>query len=220
MGGEKAWICLLPQVLRIIKMKKIGLIGDVHGRFSPELKRLLEISEPDFCLQAGDYSCYHVNWPTPVYFITGNHEVMNNAKAPIQDIQNGIITLPHNNIMLTAGLHNVEGVNIVALPAKPMIGVLPGPALYQQEDYDQCWAVNDKVDIFISHGCGFPFLCFVGSRQINVEDITITKLIQHLTPMYAVSGHNHLYEKKEENGIQLYRMGTNHSHIYDLITIE
>lgn len=186
---------------------RVGIIGDLHGLpISPELQRAIEISEPDFLLQAGDiWNACTIEWPRPLYFIWGNHEICENMKIP--------------NTALTAGLHNIMGISIVALPSIPMPGDKPGPALYTQDDYNKCLLVHDHVDIFISHGCGYPFWVYVKGegKRINVEDRALTHLIRKLKPSYAVSGHNHLYEKTVEEGITLVRLGAENQNAYDML---
>jgi len=202
-------------------MIKILALGDLHGSpIAPELSRIMDLSEPDFILQVGDYSCYNVSWPFPLYFITGNHEVMNGYKAPIDKIKAGKYILPNNNNMLTAGLQNIMGINVVALPSVPMPGAAPGPALFTPEDYDACMTVKEPVDVFVSHGCGFPFWVYIGNQRKQVEDQAVTKLLKHLNPKYAISGHNHLYEKIEQDGIQLIRLGCNRPDAYHLLIFD
>jgi hypothetical protein len=146
----------------------------------------------------------------------GNHELFSQ-----DDVRNGKKMFPITNKMLTAGLHDIQGLNVVALPSTPMPGIAPGPALFSDEDYDICWNVDVPVDIFLSHGCGFPLMVFLGKQMKNVEDIAITKLLKKLVPTYAVSGHNHQFERKLENGIQLIRLGRENSpEVVEVVTFE
>lgn len=203
----------------VIKIKKILAVGDLHGSVSENIYEVIERYEPDFILQCGDYSCYHVSWPISCYFITGNHEVFNGYRAPIEKIISGEYKLPNNNNMLVAGLHNIQGINIVALPSKTMPGAAPGPALFTQEDYDKCWNVSIKPDIFMSHGAGFPLWAAVAGRSVQVGDSRLTDLISRLRPSFAISGHNHVYLKETQDDITLLRMGSHGTDLYDMLTI-
>lgn len=189
-------------------MKSIGLIGDLHGRTPLQTYRGMKMSEPDFCLQVGDYGCYGMSWPVPVYWIEGNHDLCMGAYQS---------TFATNNFNLKAGLHNIQGIKILALPSQLSPEIAPGPAIINMEDWEECYAVEEPVDIVLSHGCGFPFYCWVSGKYILVEDLMITKLLQKIKPKIAISGHNHFYAKEEQDGIQLIRMGLED---YDLIELE
>lgn len=189
-------------------MKKVGICGDLHGRIPEKLMRDIELSQPDFILQVGDYWHYQTDWPVPVYWITGNHE----------NLMQTMSKTPQNNFMLESGLHSIEGINIVALPSIPMPGNDPGPVFFEEEDYEKCMAIEEHVDIFMSHGCGYPFIVSVFGDFIQVEDKRITELINKLQPVYAISGHNHEYQRDIQNGIQLIRLGINYD-VYDMLFI-
>lgn len=185
---------------------RVGLIGDLHGNIPSNLYRLIDISEPDILIQAGDiWDACKIAFPVPFYFITGNHE-------------KEIKKLPITNHLLPSGLTEIDGIKIVALNSTPMPGVAPGPAIYSEEDYQICCEYN-KPDIFLSHGCGFPFYVLVGGRMVNVEDMRITKLIQQIKPTYAVSGHNHQFLVEKNNDTTLIRLGTERTGLYYLIDI-
>lgn len=186
----------------------IGIIGDLHGLPIPNvLTRQIQISEPDFLLQVGDiWTACTVKFPCPMYFIWGNHER--------EDIVN-CTNLP--NVVLSAGLHDINGIKIAALPSIPTPGFAPGPALFYDEDYQKCWDIDEHVDIFMSHGCGFPFIIPLGGVMRNVEDPKLTLLIQKIKPTYAISGHNHVFKKEVIDGIQLIRLGVSKNQVYDVL---
>lgn len=194
-------------------MRRIGLIGDLHRRDAERIQRAMQISEPDFCLQVGDYSYADIAWPFPVYWIPGNHENIDIAK-----IKDGTFKLPANNIMLDVGLYNIQNVNVLALPTIVVPGNKPGPAIYKPEDYNKCLQTTEDVDIFLSHGCGFPFTVYVpfDRKFVNAEDTKLTELIKKVKPKYAVSGHNHESFREEQYGINLHRMGCREYYIIEI----
>lgn len=191
-------------------MKTIGIIGDLHGLpISNNLLRWIEVSEPDFLLQVGDiWNCATIEWPAPFYFIPGNHE----RKDLVQ-------TIHPKNTMLAAGLHCIQGVKVCALPSQES-GLFSTKAPFSGVDYEICKSVTGEVDVFISHGCGFPLWKFVDGVRINCEDTDLTELLLHMKPKYAVSGHNHEYERRVEQGVILLRMGAERGKVYDIVEVQ
>lgn len=173
---------------------KIAIFGDLHGFTKPPI-RFIETFEPDICLQTGDYFAYEQKWPVPFYWIFGNHEDINYPKP-----------LPRNSFQLTGGVHNINGLNIMALPGLPQKRQTAGPAGFSQEDYEKCLSATEIIDIFISHGAGFPFKRFRGIKFQNLEEKAITLLLQQHKPRIAASGHNHEYELIEYEGITCIRL--------------
>jgi len=184
---------------------KIGILGDLHGdqveKFS-EIVRYLEISEPDFCLQVGDY------W-TPV-----NHERFVNR------IHNGEIVEPLNSRILETGILEFGGIRILALAAIPNPSFVPGPVNYKSEDLEFCKA-QKNIDIFLSHSPGFPFIGLGPKGFMNFEDQNITAILEKVKPKYAVSGHIHEFKKEQVKGITLIRLGSVHNstQFYDMIEL-
>ncbi len=186
-------------------MMRIGLIGDVHGR--PEWAlRQIELAQPDFCIQVGDYWAYDQEWPVPVHWIFGNHEQRDVAFA----ITAGVFPLPNNSIWQPGGeIVAIGGLNVVFLPAKIRIDPSPGPAGYEEGIWRKCLALaGQKVDLLVSHGCAFPFEVWLGARKIQCEESGITLLARRLRPRAAVSGHNHENAKEEHEGIACLRLGS------------
>jgi predicted phosphodiesterase len=144
---------------------KIGLIGDLHGdqveKFS-EIERYLEISEPDFCLQVGDYWT-PINWPIPVFWIPGNHERFVNR------IHYGEIVEPLNSRILETGILEFGGIRILALAAIPNPSFAPGAVNYKSENLEFCMAQRD-IDIFLSHSPGFPFFGYGPQGFMDFQD--------------------------------------------------
>lgn len=195
---------------------KIGILGDLHGdqveKFS-EIVRYLEISEPDFCLQVGDYWT-PVNWPIPVFWIPGNHERFVNR------IHNGEIVEPLNSRILETGILEFGGIRILALAAIPNPSFVPGPVNYKSEDLEFCKA-QKNIDIFLSHSPGFPFIGLGPKGFMNFEDENITAILEKVKPKYAVSGHIHEFKKEQVKGITLIRLGSVHNstQFYDMIEL-
>jgi predicted phosphodiesterase len=191
---------------------RIGLIGDLHGE-TEWAERQISLSKPDFCLQVGDYWAYDTIWEVPVYWCLGNHE----GGVEVALLQNNRIGFPNNYIKWLSGgtslwqkggeIVNIEGISVVFLPGKVRIDPYPGPAGYEQDIWQKCMAINDKVDIVVSHGCAFSFKVNFCGAIIQCEEIGITQVVQHLSPEIAVSGHNHEQLTEIQEGIILYRMG-------------
>jgi hypothetical protein len=181
----------------------IGLLGDLHGKPLEALDWINRI-QPDFCLQVGDYCCYDTWWPVPVYWIFGNHE----HPLMVQWLQQGNNPLPPNNNWLPGGLYDINGVSVMALPGLPQKRPGPGPAGFDEDVYDLCMSRSgEHVDIFISHGCAFPFSAFVGSQYMQLEETAITQLVCAASPSFAVSGHNHSFAVESHGGVVCIRMG-------------
>lgn len=195
---------------------KIGLLGDLHGdqveKFS-EIERYLEISEPDLCLQVGDYWT-PISWPIPVFWIPGNHERF------IDEIKSGEIVEPLNSRILETGILEIGGIRILALEAIPNPSFAPMPVNYKSEDLEFCMA-QENIDIFLSHSPGFPFVNLTPRGFMNVEDKNITAILENVKPKYAVSGHCHQYQKEQVQGITLFRLGSVHNstQFYDMIEL-
>lgn len=187
---------------------RIGLVGDLHGLPIPSsLYRNIDISEPDILIQVGDiWDACTVAFPVPFFYITGNHE-----KSQLSPI-------PRTNHRLNSGLNDIDGLKVVALNTTPVPGAALGPARYKEEDYLACLEIQ-KPDIFVSHGCGYPFLVFVGGKMRNVEDLRLTELISKTCPKYAISGHNHQFHIDEQNHTVLVRLGTERTGLYHLIEL-
>ena len=166
--------------------------------------------EPDFCIQVGDYWNYNHIWSVPVYWMFGNHERGEDIKRVID----GSFKHPTNSHWLMGGIEEINGVRVMALPGLPQVRPGPGPANYPPKVYELCMQqAGEDVDIFASHGCGFPFPNWVfdsGHRKSimkNLEEPDITRLIKQVQPTYAVSGHNHKYAVEEHSGICCIRLG-------------
>ena len=199
-------------------MKIIGLIGYIHVNLNNiELVQnwINEVS-PDFCLQVGDYFAYDVEWNCPVYWIFGNHE---NGQV-IQEILANNHVHPKNNNWLIGGHTKIQGVNIMALPGLPQNRMTPGPAKFPVNVYKLCWEYEGDIDIFISHGCAFPFFSMIGNELINCEEKEITELVRKVRPKVAVSGHNHKFEKSEQEGIRCVRLGCMGKELIDVLMVE
>ncbi len=205
-------------------MIRIGLIGDLHGK-STLAHDWIRKNSPDFCLQVGDYWSYEQEWKVPVYWIFGNHE---NFKY-VNMIANGDVELHENNIWLRGGVVNVEGINIMALPGLPQSRSTAGPAGFSKDIYQLCLSQAEEfdVEIFISHGCAFPFFGWgfdkkkQSSAFVNFEEVEITNLVKKVRPKYAVSGHNHVYKKEVHEGIDCIRLGHSiNAGCFDVITIK
>lgn len=197
---------------------RIGLFGDLHGQQGMVFAAIewIERTNPDFCLQAGDYWSYDVEWPCPVYWILGNHEDMGTA---IQ-IMSGNYKFPKNSYCLQGGITEIRGVRVMSLPGLPQERLSPGPSHYPQIAYNTCMKESKKqVDIFLSHGCGFPFWGVIGNERRNFEEKDITELIRKVKPKYAVSGHNHIYANEEHKGITCIRLGMNPSDFVTMIEV-
>jgi len=201
----------------------VGLIGDIHGyERCQDVIDWINIVEPDFCLQVGDYLSYNVEWPVPVFWIFGNHEHGPIIKRYIE----GTWEEPINNHWLMGGIVNIKGINIMSLPGLPNSRLEPGPARYPQNVYDLCIEqANMPVDIFISHGCGYPFWVWVydkniaKSKKVNREEQDITELISKVKPQYAVSGHNHRYAFETYDGVSLIRLGAEKIDMFYIIEL-
>lgn len=191
---------------------RIGLIGDLHGETDAVIE-WMERTEPDFCLQVGDYwkPCYDTAWPVPLYWIFGNHEMGSYVRALID----GTHQEPINNHWLMGGAVDIHGVTVMALPGLPSAGSGFGPASFPPNVYSLCWeqAEESKVDIFISHGAAFPFWHFTWDpvlnkrARINFEEPEITELVRRVHPTHAVSGHNHRFADEEFEGVHCIRLG-------------
>lgn len=192
----------------------IGLIGDLHADVYPKniiaVMDYMEQLDVDFCLQVGDYLAYNIHWERPLFWITGNHE-----DGPVlKEYINGSYKEPPNNHWLMGGLVNIAGINVMALPGLPNSRQKPGPARYPENVYNLCMEQSDEpVDIFISHGCGYPFWVWTydkkisKSKMVNREEDDITSLIKKVKPKIAVSGHNHRFDHIVEDGIEFVRLG-------------
>lgn len=201
---------------------RVGLIGDLHGHAAPALEWIDHV-QPDFCLQAGDYWCYEVEWPVPVYWICGNHE----HPVTMGRIIHGQFEFHENNRWLMGGLEDVMGVRVMALPGLPQMRSGPGPAKYPPKVYELCMTrVGEPVDVLLSHGCGFPFGSwgYDGKRMksvfINFEEAGITSLIRAVRPAHAVSGHNHRFAEEMHEGIHCLRLGHRPSTMFHMLEFE
>jgi predicted phosphodiesterase len=183
---------------------KMAVFGDMHGSPDWALK-IIDLAEPDACIQTGDYWCYDTPWPIPFYWIAGNHEQPNT----VEKIEAGTYELPRNNIMLKGGwIHEICGRRVLPLPAKIKMGGAPGPAAFMHEDYERCLRhAGQKIDILLSHGCGFRFVCNSFGKTIDCEEGKITEMVCRIRPQIAISGHNHKFEDKAYDGIRCIRMG-------------
>ena len=200
---------------------RIGLIGDLHGFPEPALEWISR-TEPDFCLQAGDYWSYAVEWPVPVYWIFGNHE----HGPTIRAIIDGSYEFHPNNRWLKGGVEIIDGVSVMALPGLPQARSGPGPAHYPPNVYEECMNhEGEDIDIFLSHGCGFEFGCMAHDANtheveyINFEEPPITDLIRFVRPLLAVSGHNHRFAKEEHEGIKCIRLGHRSNSMFHMIEV-
>jgi predicted phosphodiesterase len=191
---------------------RIGLLGDLHGKTDAAIE-WMERTEPDFCLQVGDYwsPCYDTEWPIETHWIFGNHERGEVARGLID----GTREQPPNNHWLEGGIVEIQGVTVMALPGLPAPGQGFGPASFPPNVYSLCWeqAQEHDVDVFISHGAPFPFWHFtwdpVANKRVrvNFEEPEITELVRRAAPTYAVSGHNHRFALEEFEGVQCIRLG-------------
>ncbi len=184
---------------------RLAIFGDLHANPDRALK-FIDRMEPDSCLQVGDYKCYGVLWPVPFYWIAGNHE----ERKTIVDIIDGKLTLPRNNTLLRAGIvHNICGLKVVGLPGLNRINPAPGQASFPRAAMERCLEIDEslKIDIFLSHGCGFPFWIDVYGHRINAEETAITNLIRRLKPKIAISGHNHFFADEIYDKIRCIRLG-------------
>lgn len=197
---------------RIITKKINFHHGDQVEKF-PEIVRFLEISQPDFCLQVGDYWT-PINWPIPIFWVPGNHERF------VNEINSGVFVEPINSRMLKTGILQFEGIRILALAAIPNPSLEPGPVNYKEEDLEFCKA-QKNIDIFLSHSPGFKFEAIGPKGFMNFEDKKITEILEIVKPKFAVSGHIHQYKKELVKGISLIRLGSLHnsSQFYDMIEL-
>jgi len=205
---------------------RIGLIGDLHANIEGGLAAAIEWmerTEPDFCLQVGDFWSYDVEFPVPVHWIFGNHERSRDVNAILE----GSHEFPPNNHWLIGGLSEIEGVTVMALPGLTTSRGGPGPASFPPNVYSLCWeqAHDRRVDIFLSHGAAFPFWHFgwddIAKKgiRINFEEPDITELVRWVGPTHAVSGHNHRFAIEEFEGITCFRLGSAPNHFAHMIEV-
>ena len=201
---------------------RIGLLGDLHGN-SLDAKSWIRRTQPDFCIQVGDYWLYDEEWSVPMYWIFGNHE---RSKA-VRGLIDGTYPLSENNRWLMGGLVDIQGVSVMALPGLPQARGAPGPAHYPPKVYELCRRqAGAHVDLFVSHGCGFLFGAMARDIRtgrtefLNFEEEPITELIRLVRPTYAVSGHNHRFAVEENEGITCIRLGHRAGSLAHMVEIE
>lgn len=190
-------------------MPKIALIGDLHGRWK-ETYEILDNIEVDFALQVGDYWCYDVEWPVPVYWIMGNHEDLHHYRRIATNDIGAVVQCARNNFWLNR-VYTVEvaGVTILPINSVPSSRYAPGPANASVAETTLIPEMNHgkDIDILLSHGAGHFFPCLVDHQIVNCEDIAITNLIETFSPRYAVSGHNHTYSMDNYGSTTCIRLG-------------
>jgi len=193
---------------------KVVLVGDMHGR-SDFVHKILQFERPEFALQVGDYMAYNESWEAPLGWISGNWDKRDVVDALEQDQ----LVLPGNNFYLKAGeLYTIAGKDILTLPTFcDYKREHRSPAGILSEHIDKCSShIGKNIDIFISHGCGYPFIAKTAFGTKNVEEKEVTNIIKLLKPKYVVSGHIHHPSYMEQDGIKFYRMGYQQSCVINI----
>lgn len=178
----------------------IGLLGDIHGRYSALRDRMRLHPEIKEWLQVGDLGGEDLTYestPSSLTFISGNHENWDGVARMHREKWPENVTHINNGSMVT-----IEGLNILGFGgnySSKFFGY-PKDKLPQsrrrhfvQEEFLNAikLGTENKIDILITHEAPAPYKKEWGgvSSEMGIE--LITELSEAVKPRYHFFGHHH-----------------------------
>lgn len=188
-------------------MKKVLMMGDVHGRFI-EMNKILNTIKPDITIQTGDFGYWpkfktqQIEKPTgKLYWIDGNHEDHDSLMERENDElwpniiykpRGSTLTLPDNRkVLFMGGADSID-------------------KQYRTQGYD--WFIEEliteedihnlpdtHIDIVVSHTVP-QFIKLKGLYEIpDISRFYLNEVYDKYRPTQWYAGHFHFYNKQKFN---------------------
>lgn len=175
----------------------IGFVGDVHGRYEPCLRYILEHPEVEAWVQVGDLG--EVGKPYPdlpenFLFIQGNHEEWSLVKNHPSYIPNGTIrTIARKKIACLGGNYSSKYYDYAEHELKQSRA-----RHYVREQVDRLLRDRLKgVDILVTHEAPSPYM----RRGKDAGQVHVTKLLTEMRPDIHFFGHHHYFGVYDYDGL-------------------
>jgi predicted phosphodiesterase len=173
-------------------------MSDSHGMNENVRKIIKSVEEPDAIIHCGDMYNYF-NSPVPFYLCRGNHENEDVLKA----IEEGRFKFNNFELMKNGEIYEIDGLRILCfggnhspryfLKQKPFKNVVR--RRHYNVDEFNAGMEQKNVDVIVSHECMTDFIIREWGRYFDdVGQPHITKLVEQHEPIFAFSGHHHLYK--------------------------